>query len=121
LENPDPRFACWLAEYTETGSPIGYATTCAPDLPVGLHDGDVELKRIYVFSRFHGSGAGKRLNDAVTKHAIALTAPRLLLGTYQENHRAVAFYKREGFEQIGARKFKVGDQLFDDIVMAKAL
>lgn len=121
LNSTDPRHACWLAEYAATGAPIGYATTCPPDLPVPLQDGDVELKRIYVLSRFHGSGAGKRLSDTVMAFARGLQAPRLLLGTYQDNQRAVAFYKREGFTQIGTRQFQVGHQVFDDIVMGMAL
>jgi ribosomal protein S18 acetylase RimI-like enzyme len=121
LNGDDPRYACWLAEYKATGAPIGYAVTCPPDMPVEVGAKDIELKRIYVFSSFHGSGAGKRLNDAVDTHARAMKAPRLLLGTYEENRRAIAFYAREGYAQIGTRQFQVGDKLFDDIVMGKTL
>ena len=121
LSAQDPRYACWLAEYTATGAPIGYAVNCPPDLPIDLQDGDIELKRIYVFSRFHGSGAGKQLGALAIKHARALNAPRLLVGVYGENHRAVAFYRREGFAEIGTRQFQVGDELYDDIIMAKTL
>lgn len=121
LNASDPRYACWLAEHPETGAPVGYAVTCPPDLPVKTEPNDIELKRIYVFSKYHGSGAGKQLNDAATAHAKALKAPTFLLGTYEENVRAIAFYKREGFTQVGTRQFQVGDKLFDDIVMAKPL
>ncbi|MEO0550102.1 MAG: GNAT family N-acetyltransferase [Pseudomonadota bacterium] len=121
LTNSDPRYACWIAEHGETGAPLGYAMTAAPDLPVETGAHDIELKRIYVFSRYHGSGAGKQLNDLVDAHAAALDCPRILLGTYHENHRAVAFYKREGYGLVGTRQFQVGDQLFDDVVMAKSL
>lgn len=121
LEGVDPRYACWIAEYVETGAPIGYAMTAPPDLPTETGEGDIELKRIYVFSRFHGTGAGKRLNNLADAHAVNLSCSRILLGTYNENHRAVAFYKREGYALIGTRQFQVGDQLFDDIIMAKAL
>lgn len=117
----DPRYACWIAEYVPTGAPIGYAVTSPPDLPVKTGPNDIELKRIYVFSRFHGSGAGAQLNQAVEAHAAALTCPQLLLGTYEGNHRAIAFYKRNGYEQVGIRQFQVGGELYDDIVMAKPL
>lgn len=117
----DPRYACWIAEYAKTGAPIGYAVTCLPDLPVETGENDIELKRIYVFSRFHGSGAGRALNDLADAHARSLNCPRILLGTYDENKRAIAFYRREGYVQVGTRRFQVGDQLFDDIVMAKTL
>jgi ribosomal protein S18 acetylase RimI-like enzyme len=111
--------AAWLLEHAETGAPMGYALVCPPDLPTELQDGDLELKRIYLLSRFHGSGAGKALLNVTVEHAQNLGAPRLLLGTYEENFRAVAFYQREGFETIGTRKFQVGDKLFDDIIMAR--
>ncbi len=117
----DPACALWLAEYAATGAPIGYAVTCPPDLPVALEPGDLELKRIYVLSRSHGTGTGERLMLAALEEARTRGAPRLLLGTYQDNRRAVAFYTCHGFELIGTRKFAVGGMLYDDIVMAKRL
>ena len=121
LTADDPRYACWIAEYAATGAPIGYAVTCAPDLPVEHDPNDIELKRIYVFSKYHGTGAGRLLNDACDAYGRVLNAPNILLGTYEENHRAIVFYKREGYAKIGDRQFQVGDKLFDDIVMAKVL
>jgi len=117
----DPACSVWIAEYAATGAPVGYAVNCPPDLPVANQPGDVELKRIYVFSRFHGARIGPRLMEAALEDARARGAPRLLLGTYQDNHRAVAFYKRHGFELIGTRQFQVGTKLFDDIVLGKPL
>lgn len=117
----DPACSVWIAEYATTGAPVGYAVNCPPDLPVPLQPGDVELKRIYAFSRFHGAGIGQSLMLAALEDARARSAPRLLLGTYQDNHRAVAFYKRHGFVQVGTRQFQVGGKLFDDIVLGKPL
>jgi nicotinamide riboside kinase/ribosomal protein S18 acetylase RimI-like enzyme len=116
-----PGCAVWLAEYEETGAPVGYAVNCPPDLPIALQPGDVELKRIYALSRFHGSGAGRLLMDAAIEHARACGAPRLLLGTYEDNRRAIAFYRKHGFEMAGTRQFRVGERLYDDVVLAKPL
>lgn len=121
LESDDPRYGCWLALFAETGAPIGYVVAAPPDLPVPVTPADIELKRIYLFSKFQGSGVAKALNDAFEQHAEACSADRILLGTYEENWRAVAFYKKSGYEQVGVRQFQVGDQLFDDIIMAKKL
>ena len=115
----DPATACWLAEHEGTHAPVGYAMNCAPDLPIDLQTGDLELKRIYVLSRFHGTGCARDLLSQAEAHARANKAPRLLLGTYEDNQRAMAFYKKHGFETIGARKFNVGGKIFDDIIMAK--
>lgn len=117
----DPASSVWLAEYAATGAPVGYAVNCPPDLPIPLEAGDVELKRIYVLSRFHGSGTGQRLMEAAILDAGARGAPRLLLGTYQDNYRAVAFYQKHGFALAGTRQFQVGDRLYDDIIMARRL
>ena len=113
--------ACWLAEYADTCAPIGYAVTCPPDMPVEVWPGDVELKRIYAFSRFHGSGVGAALLNIAIEHARQTEASRLLLGTYEDNQRAMAFYTKHGFRTIGSRTFNVGGTLYDDIVMALEL
>lgn len=83
--------------------------------------GDIELKRIYLLSRWHGTGAGRALMQAAIAHARACGAPNLLLGVYQGNDRAVAFYRRAGFETVGTRRFQVGEGVYDDLVMALPL
>ncbi len=117
----DPGCSVWLAEYAATGAPVGYGVNCPPDLPIPLEPGDMELKRIYVLSRFHGTGTGLQLMQTAIEDARQRGAPRLLLGTYQDNHRAVAFYQKHGFALAGTRQFQVGDKVYDDIVMARRL
>lgn len=110
----------WVAE-ARSGAVVGYAVVGASDLPQA-GEGDLELKRIYALSRWHGSGLGAALFDAVLAEARDRGAPRLLLGAYARNHRALAFYRRRGFEVIGERSFTVGASTFDDdVVMALTL
>lgn len=116
-----PSAGCWLAEYADTRAPIGYALNCPADLPVETAPDDIELKRIYLLSRFHGQGVADKLLNASIAHARGLNAPRLLLGTYERNYRATAFYQKYGFETVGTRQFDVGGKIYDDIVMAKTL
>jgi ribosomal protein S18 acetylase RimI-like enzyme len=116
-----PGYALWIAETAAGAAPVGYAMNAPPDLPVPSGEGDVELKRIYLLHRFHGSGLGVRLLDAAVAGARAAGARRLLLGAKEDNHRALAFYGREGFERIGVRKFQVGGNAYDDYVLARAL
>lgn len=111
----------WIAEMKLTGAPIGYAVLTKPDLPVDLQAGDAELKRIYVYSKFQGTGAGRALMEIVETTARENGAPRLLLGTYEDNQRALNFYAKAGFEKIGTRTFKVGDACFCDLVLGKVL
>ena len=108
----------WLAEVEPGGAPIGYALLATPDL-AQARPGDLELKRIYALSRYHGAGVGAALMDAAV--AAAQGASRLLLGAYAGNARAIAFYRKQGFEPIGERQFDVGGTLYDDVVLARAL
>lgn len=106
----------WLAQLD--GAPIGYAMICAPDLEAAK-PGDIELKRIYLLSKFHGRGIAGQLMDAVLGEAQG--HERLLLGVKADNERAIAFYKKQGFDQIAVRQFNVGGTLYDDLVMARQL
>ena len=108
----------WLVELAPGGSPIGYALACAPELEQA-QAGDWELKRIYVLSRFHGTGISAALLDAVI--AAAGGHQRLLLGVKNDNHRALRFYAKHGFTEAGTRTFQVGAQRYDDFVLARPL
>lgn len=108
----------WLAEAMEGGAPIGFALTSRPDLP-GAEAGDIELKRIYVLSRFHGTGLAVALLDQVL--AAHADRARIVLGVYENNHRALRFYAKHGFQPIATRQFNVGGNIYDDAVLARPL
>lgn len=116
----DARYRLWIAE-TETGVGVGYAVLCPPDLPEPFGLPDLELKRIYLLSRFQGLGVGARLMAAAVEAARKAGAPRLLLGVYGGNSGAIAFYARQGFAQVGTREFLVGANTYDDLVLARVL
>jgi ribosomal protein S18 acetylase RimI-like enzyme len=117
------RGACaWLAE-TRTGeAPVGFALLATADLPGSAPGGaDLELKRIYTLSRFHGGGMGSELMVRAMEAAREKGATRLLLGVYAGNERAQAFYVKNGFPRIADRRFRVGDRDYEDIVFARGL
>ena len=112
----------WLAEAAEGAAPIGFALLGSSSLPGTDPDGgDLELKRIYSLSHFHGKGVGVALMGLALEHATEAAARRLLLGVYAGNARALAFYRKQGFAPIGGRRFQVGAREYDDIVLAKPL
>ncbi|HRE35136.1 MAG TPA: GNAT family N-acetyltransferase, partial [Sphingopyxis terrae] len=73
----------------------------------------------YSLSRFHGSGLGAALMRCAL-HAAA-GHRRLLLGVYARNERALAFYRKQGFVDVGTRQFNVGGKFYDDRVLARPL
>lgn len=117
----DPAQALWLAGMAPGDAPVGYLHLAEPDLPFPVAPGDIEIKRIYVLSRLHGSGLGRRLMETALVHARDTGRSQLLLGVYKGNTRALAFYGRMGFEAIGERSFDVGGRVYDDWIMGRAV
>ena len=107
----------WLATVEPGGAPVGFLVLARPDLPVATGPGDYEVKRIYMLGRFRHGGAGRRLMDAAAEHVRGCGGGRLLLGVYQRNPAALAFYTRYGFGEIGTRRFQVGGQHYEDYVL----
>jgi ribosomal protein S18 acetylase RimI-like enzyme len=119
----------------QPGAPVGYALLTTPDLPtLDVRPSDIELKRIYLFSRFRSvpvlDPAGQpipnlrpaqALMDAAIADARSLHRTRLLLGTHANNLRAIAFYRRNRFTEVGSRTFQVGTQVCYDLIFAKPL
>jgi ribosomal protein S18 acetylase RimI-like enzyme len=117
----DPSVTIWLAE-TEILAPVGYLVLTKATLPVeDPHPHDLEVQRIYVLSRFHRTGMGNALMNLAISKAMSRGADRVVLGVHNENARALAFYKRQGFEIIDARNFHVGISVFCDSVLARKL
>jgi ribosomal protein S18 acetylase RimI-like enzyme len=115
----DPASAVWVAEVEPGRAPVGYLVLTTPDLPLAdLSPHDAEVKRIYLLSRFHGSGIGRRLMDEARRHAAMNGRGRLLLGVYEGNTAAIRFYEKSGFKRTGERTFKVGESVYHDFIFA---
>jgi GNAT superfamily N-acetyltransferase len=111
----------WLAEAEPGRAPVGFAVLTEPDLPEARPEpGDVEIRRIYLLSRFQGGGLGRALMEVALDAARATGKRRVVLGAYRENP-VVPFYERFGFAVIGERRFQVGPRTYDDVVLALTL
>ena len=80
-----------------------------------------ELKRIYVDARWHGRGVAQQLLSLVEQQARSQTCDLLWLAVWEVNDRAIAFYRKNGFQMIGRQGFPVGSEVQSDHVMAKSL
>jgi ribosomal protein S18 acetylase RimI-like enzyme len=118
----DPAYAIWLAEVAAGSAPVGFMVVAPADLPLpDLSGADIELKRIYILSKFQGGGTGTKFINEALRRADQVKAARLLLGVYAHNHAALGFYEHHGFRQLGSRKFNVGGQDYDDHIMGRAV
>ena len=80
-----------------------------------------ELWRFYVDRTHHGGGVAQRLMSEVIAAAAARGARTLWLGVWERNHRALAFYRKMGFVDVGAHTFLLGTDLQRDRLMARPL
>ena len=81
----------------------------------------MELLRFYVDRPWQGRGVAHALMDAVVAAARSRGARTLWLGVWERNPRAIAFYGKHGFRDVGCQPFKLGGDDQTDRVMARAL
>jgi GNAT superfamily N-acetyltransferase len=81
----------------------------------------IGLDRFYLAHAQRGTGLAQQLLEACEAHARAMQACVLWLCVWQHNPRAHRFYARAGYSVIGASDVPVGDVIFRDHVMVKAL
>lgn len=80
-----------------------------------------ELARLYTEQRWHGKGLGRRLMEAALRTAGEHDCDIVWLGVWQRNARAIAFYRKEGFQIVGEQEFMVGASRERDFVMVRGL
>ena len=57
------------------------------------------------------------LYDQVMDVAKELNVEQVWLGVWEQNPRAIAFYRKNGFEEFGKHRFQLGDDEQVDILM----
>src|SRR5262245_44821132 len=118
----DPDSAAWIAEVEPGQAPVGYLVLTKPDLPLSdISLNDAEVKRVYILSRFRGAGLGRRLMQEAGFYAQSRGIRRLLLGVYSGNSGAISFYEKLGYQRVGERSFRVGDNIYNDFILALPL
>lgn len=93
------------------GSPPSCVTGQAP----------IELLRFYVDPQWHGRGIAQAMMDATLAAARERGAQTIWLGVWERNPRAIAFYVKSGFRDVGSKPFLLGDDRQSDRVMERAL
>jgi len=80
-----------------------------------------ELSKLYVLKRFNGKGVGYGLLKAAEKMVVANGSEELNLEVYIQNHRAITFYKKQGYISIGHVDFPMEMNTYENLVMNKRL
>lgn len=104
------------------GNIAGYAQLRIGPAPECVQaDRAVELWRFYIGRDWIGRGLAQRLMDAVFAEAGTLDVHALWLGVWEQNPRAIAFYRKCGFADVGAHVFQLGDDVQTDRIMQREL
>ena len=80
-------------------------------------DKALEIERIYVLKEFHGNKVGQLLYEKAIEIARQSNADYVWLGVWEQNLRAINFYKKNGFVEFDKHIFKLGNDEQIDIMM----
>jgi GNAT superfamily N-acetyltransferase len=120
LELADPRSKFLIAEMSD--EVVGYAHLkfgVAPRVKVGNRP--VEIVRFYSRKPWIGKGVGAKLMEQCIQEANAAECDAIWLGVWKINSRAITFYRKWGFYEAGKQTFQLGDDLQQDLLMARLL
>lgn len=114
LKNPDSEF--YFAKDNE--KVIGYLKVNFGDSQTELKDNlALEIERIYVLKDYHGKKVGQKLYEKAIEIAKEKAMEYVWLGVWEENHRAINFYQKNGFEAFDKHIFVLGNDEQTDIMM----
>ena len=119
-ELADPRSIFLITEIA--GRAAGYAhlrQTPPPACIIGAHP--IEIGRLYACKEWIGRGVGAALMRACLDHAMQKNADTIWLDVWERNLRAIAFYRKWGFEQVGMQTFQLGSDLQNDLLMQRSV
>lgn len=91
----------------------------APACVTGRSPG--EIQRFYIVKGWHGRGLAAPLMNACLAEARARGSDVVWLGVWERNPRAISFYRKFGFTEVGDHVFVVGDDPQRDIIMSRPL
>ena len=119
-EISDPLATFLIAELS--GKPLGYARLYAGDPNASVTGArPVELVRLYVLPESIGHGIGARLMKGCINTATSRGFETLWLGVWERNPRAIRFYQKWGFKEVGTHIFQLGSDAQSDLIMERSL
>ena len=114
LENPNSEF--YFAENND--EILGYLKLNFKDAQTEkLEENHFEIERIYVLKAFLGQKIGQILFDKAIEIGREKNLEYVWLGVWEENHRAIRFYEKNGFEIFGKHDFVLGEDVQTDLLM----
>lgn len=78
-----------------------------------------EIHRLYVVEEWQGKGVAQDLMNACIEGMRERGSDVVWLGVWENNPRAISFYRKFGFVEVGDHIFPVGSDPQRDLIMAR--
>ena len=118
IQKPNNLF--WIAFVNRL--PVGYAKLKLHSNSECIDSTDVcQLQKIYVLKDFLSMKIGLELQGSLLAKAKELGFHQIWLSVLHSNERAIGFYKKSGFEEVGSHDFQIGKENFEFVAMSKSL
>jgi ribosomal protein S18 acetylase RimI-like enzyme len=117
-EIADPYSRFLIAE--ADGFPVGYVRLRkgAPPAPIEL-ERPIEINRIYARTSWIGRKVGATLMTACLSEAAATARATIWLAVWEKNVRAIGFYRKWQFVDVGSQPFLLGNDVQNDLIMVR--
>ncbi len=112
------RSACLLVLDGDDLAGVSELVMHSPPACVRVPDA-IEISRFYIHAAYRGTGAADALLTSCEQHVRDLGRSTLWLCAWEHNPRAIAFYGKRGFAQVGTMDIVVEGVIFHDAVMLK--
>ncbi|MFY0604313.1 MAG: GNAT family N-acetyltransferase [Flavobacteriaceae bacterium] len=102
--------------------PVGYAKIIANKKQENVvSKNNCQLERIFILKEFIPLKIGKQLLTYIEDQAKALKFDTMWLSVYIKNKRAIRFYEKNEFKNVGDLNFMVNGKSYENIVFSKKL
>ncbi|MEW7280420.1 GNAT family N-acetyltransferase [Aquimarina sp. 2201CG1-2-11] len=102
--------------------PVGYAKLVLDASNENITSpNSCQLERIFILNDFIPLKIGQRLLTFVEKQAKKMQLDTMWLTVYIENNRAIRFYERNEFKNVGELNFIVNGKGYENIVFSKTI
>lgn len=116
INNPKHFFYIMLAD----DLPVGYAKLVLNAKHESIaSQNNCRLERIYILIDFIPMKIGQQFLTFVEEKAKELKVDTLWLSVYIKNNRAIRFYERNEFKNVGELNFMVNGKEYENFVMSK--
>ncbi len=108
----------WITFFDEL--PVGYAKLKLFSKSDFINSDKVsQLQKIYVLKDFLSKKIGHKTQTEMFEETIKIGNKFIWLSVLESNERAISFYNKNGFTEIGKHSFEIGQENFSFIAMKK--